>query len=538
MLFAPQQLESPLLQDWQCLSLPTGALYLNQHERELTQLHEGPISIYCFSQAPITTQQQACQKLLQLAQDQALASYQDFALGNSCFVVVDTKAQVTQIFNDSHNTKPLYYTEAPMPLVSTSVTLLAKLTRAELAPASVMETLYTGYVLAPHTLWQGVAKLADLQLLSLQDGALSLQKQSSPKQSSFSEQGALPQARVIAELEQLLQDTCRHTLGHSKNNCLYFSGGNDSAALARLCQQGGIPLALITHIPQGGESIDGGHLEHLRQYGLEPEYFHTSPESIFAATEAALQCGEADVVGVNSQNAGIEYLLAQHIKAQGIQTCATGDHFLWQLKARVQELPNFARAYQEYGIHRVINEADLHSAHPEVQNALQLRLASHASWLADEPASFAKNRYQAYANATLMKLRSNSAPEVAYIFPAESQELSDYLNSLSYRQQFAQTRVGNQAWHSLVLEQLQKLLPKTQVPLQKSWLRSSFEQQFVQHIAKNMIESICSSDSVCHDYFSRDFLQNLDKQQDQLKSKRLFALYYLHCYTKSVRQGT
>jgi len=147
-------------------------------------------------------------------------------VGMYAFAVWDSEKRTLLAVRDRLGIKPLYYRLLPGGIAFASeLKALLALGTPRIDPSAVRDFLFHGYVPAPKTIFQGIAKLPAGHLLEWADGKVRIQRYWRPS----TDIRVTDEAAALAELDELLRVVIPdHTLADVPVG-VFLSGGIDSA---------------------------------------------------------------------------------------------------------------------------------------------------------------------------------------------------------------------------------------------------------------------------------------------------------------------
>jgi asparagine synthase (glutamine-hydrolysing) len=206
------------------------------------------------------------------------AAMLDGVVGMFAFAVWDAAERRLLLARDRLGIKPLYYRLLPDGIAFASeLKALLLLDQPDVDRSAVRDYLFHGYVPAPKTIFQGIAKLPAGHTLTWQDGRVTLQRYWSPSPAIVPRTAS----DTLERLDELLRDVVRaHTLSDVPVG-VFLSGGIDSALTAHYLDQ---PRTYTLGFEQRGRS----ELEPARILARHLNTVHTEMTAQAADFGAAL----------------------------------------------------------------------------------------------------------------------------------------------------------------------------------------------------------------------------------------------------------
>jgi asparagine synthase (glutamine-hydrolysing) len=228
-------------------------------------------------------------------------------VGMFAFAAWDTREQRLLLARDRLGIKPLYYRLLPDGIAFASeLKALLVLGRPEIDRSAVRDFLFHGYVPAPKSIYQGIAKLPAGHTLTWQAGRISIERYWNPSTAVTMRSAG----ETVHELDALLREVVpAHTLADVPVG-VFLSGGIDSALTTYYLDT---PRTYTLGFEAGARSeADAARraAEHLRTIHLEM----TAPEADFAGALERLPALFDEPFGDSA--AWSNYLIAQFARRE------------------------------------------------------------------------------------------------------------------------------------------------------------------------------------------------------------------------------
>jgi len=215
--------------------------------------------------------------LLRLLADHGSAALEDLA-GMFAFALWDTASRRLLLVRDRLGIKPLYYQILPDGIAFASeLKALLVLGKPEIERGAVRDFLFHGYIPAPKTIYQGIAKLPAGHMLTWEAGRVTLERYWRPSAAIVSRS----KDDTVQRLDEVLRLVVpAHTLSDVPVG-VFLSGGMDSALTAYY-------LDAPRTFSLGFDARDRSELDAARAAALHLHTVHTEMTAPTADFEAAL----------------------------------------------------------------------------------------------------------------------------------------------------------------------------------------------------------------------------------------------------------
>ena len=336
-------------------------------------------------------------------------------------IIVDHHKNVIFFLSDSYHCQTLYYSQiGEKYLVANTLKYFsvypgfAKTWDRE----EIANTFLIGTQSPEKTLIKNVRRVKFSEFLSLPREGV---KKIVLPESNYNERLTLPQcSSTIYDL------TLESIKAYQKKNSidLFFSGGKDSTAIARLLKKSHSKFNCHTYLDSPKDMNAENVYNALSCLNLTSAIFSVDPYKIIDWQEKAIAVGEADFVGVNSLNAALEFLMMGRVSKAA---WTTGDFFHGYLKLKSSRPESMHARFKHLMHYNILSLTQIKSLMGDDVSILPTK-----NYLTADNANAVFNEiHSIICPAALYRLRNRAINyKSTFFFPARNTALYEFINTI------------------------------------------------------------------------------------------------------------
>lgn len=242
--------------------------------------------------------------------------------GMFAFALYDARSERLWLVRDRIGIKPLFFAHTPEGvLFASDVRAMQAVATRELSHRGLLDYLAFGYVPAPRTVWEGIAKLPPAHFAWVSAAGLVSERYWSLPAGDAAQRS---DEDAVEYIESLLVDSVRLQLRADVPVGVFLSGGVDSSALVSVAsEQTGVPLRTFTVVFDGKVGAEDADFARLvaSQYGTVHTEIPFAPQDAMHALDDLLSTLDEPL----SDSAILpSYVLSNGAKARGIKVLLSG----------------------------------------------------------------------------------------------------------------------------------------------------------------------------------------------------------------------